>query len=428
MIIVEILKLLFGVKVGKMNITYKRIKKILALIFILVLVTICIMPSVFAEEKAGTSNSAEAGGDLNQDIVKEQVKESNIRTIEDQLKKYSNKDTDSIIPGYDPQKIVSEAVKGEFKFSFSGLFNGILKYIFKEIYQNIDILIKLIVLVIFCAVLRNLQSSFLSESVGELAFYACYIVLVTVMIISLNTALDLGKDIIDSMVSFMQASIPVLITLLVSGGNFTSAGIFQPILIAVVEVAATIIKNVFLPLIFLSVVLSIVDNISDKVQVSRLAQFLKQISGWALGLILTVFIGIIGIQGSLGAVVDGVTSKTAKFAIGALIPVAGKYLADAADAVIGCTLLIKNAAGVAVMIGIVAICVVPLLKIFALVLLYRITCILVEPIAEKRITNCINEMAGSLTFIFGLVAAVTFMFLLSVTVIISASNISTMIR
>jgi stage III sporulation protein AE len=428
MIIVEILKLLFGVKVGKMNITYKRIKKILALIFILVLVTICIMPSVFAEEKAGTSNSAEAGDDLNQDIVKEQVKESNIRTIEDQLKKYSNKDTDSIIPGYDPQKIVSEAVKGEFKFSFSGLFNGILKYIFKEIYQNIDILIKLIVLVIFCAVLRNLQSSFLSESVGELAFYACYIVLVTVMIISLNTALDLGKDIIDSMVSFMQASIPVLITLLVSGGNFTSAGIFQPILIAVVEVAATIIKNVFLPLIFLSVVLSIVDNISDKVQVSRLAQFLKQISGWALGLILTVFIGIIGIQGSLGAVVDGVTSKTAKFAIGALIPVAGKYLADAADAVIGCTLLIKNAAGVAVMIGIVAICVVPLLKIFALVLLYRITCILVEPIAEKRITNCINEMAGSLTFIFGLVAAVTFMFLLSVTVIISASNISTMIR
>jgi len=45
----------------------------------------------------------------------------------------------------------------------------------------------------------------------------------------------------------------------------------------------------------------------------------------------------------LGAVVDGVTSKTAKFAIGAFIPVAGKYLADAADAVIGCTLLIKNA-------------------------------------------------------------------------------------
>ena len=60
---------------------------------------------------------------------------------------------------------------------------------------------------------------------------------------------------------------------------------------------------------------------------------------------MTLFIAIVTLQGAIGAVVDGVTSKTAKFAIGVFIPVAGKYLADAADAVIGCTLLIKMLLG-----------------------------------------------------------------------------------
>lgn len=361
-------------------------------------------------------------------IINEQSKSNEIEKLQNQLKKYSNNGVKEILPQYDPQKIISETAKGKFEFNLAGIFNNGLRYLFKEIYFNINILIKLIVLAVLCAILNNLQASFLSESVGEIAFYACYVVIVSILIISLNSALTMGREMIDSMVTFMQASIPVLITLLVSGGNIVTGGAFQPVLIMIVQVSATLMKNFFIPLVFLSTVLSIVNNISEKIQISKLASFLKQIGGLALGLILTIFIAIVSIQGSMGAVVDGVASKTAKFAIGAFIPIAGKYLADAADAVIGCTLLIKNAAGIAVMIGIIAICLLPLLKIFALIVLYKLTCVIIEPISEKRITNCINEVANSMTFILGIAASVAFMFLISITAIISAGNISAMIR
>jgi stage III sporulation protein AE len=181
-------------------------------------------------------------------------------------------------------------------------------------------------------------------------------------------------------------------------------------------------------MIFLSTVLSIVNNISEKVQLSRLAALLKQISLWALGLILTVFVAIVSVQGSLGAVIDGVASKTAKYALGAFIPVAGKYLADAADTVLGCTLLIKNAAGLAVMIGIIAICLVPFLKIAAIVALYKLTCAAIEPIADKRITACLTDVSNSMLFILGITGAIAVMFLISITVLISAGNLSSMIR
>jgi stage III sporulation protein AE len=361
-------------------------------------------------------------------IINEQVKSNEIEKLQEQLKKNSNDGIKELLPGYDPEKIISDTAKGKFDFNPSTIFNNALKFLFKEIYFNLNLLIKLIVLSVFCSILKNLQASFLNEGVGEIAFYACYTVVVTILIISLNSALKMSQDMIDSMVTFMQVSIPVLITLLISGGNIASGSVFQPILIMIVEICATIMKNVFIPLVFLSTILSIVDNISEKIQISKLAAFIKQLSTWALGLILTVFIAIITIQGSIGAVVDGVASKTAKFAIGAFIPVAGKYLADAADTVIGCALLIKNAAGLAVMIGIIGICIVPLLKIFALILLYKITCVLVEPISEKRITNCVNEVAKSMTFIIGITASVVFMFLISVTAIISSANISAMMR
>lgn len=365
--------------------------------------------------------------DLQEELLKQQADSSEIKKIEDELSKYSEGEIQEILEGFDPSSIIGKASGGGLALNPAGILNKAAAYLFKEVYTNLDVLIKLIVLVALCAVLKNLQTSFMSENVSELAFFVCYIVIVSVAVVSFHTAMKLGMDIIQNMVDFMYVTVPVLITLLVSGGNITSGGIFQPVLISIVQVAATVFKNVFIPMVFFSTVLSLVNNISERIQISKLAGFIKQMTKWAMGLILTVFVAFISLQGTLGAVVDGVTSKTAKFALG-LIPVAGSYLADAADTVVACTLLIKNAAGVAVMIGIIAICLVPLLKILAIILLYRLTCVLVEPIADRRITGTLNDIAGSITYVLGIAASVTFMFLISITVIIGAGNLSSMIR
>ena len=406
---------------------YKRYFKILMKFFIsaaILFSVLCCSTYTYAEEKAGDSIEEI---DANE-IMDRQYQSDEIQNIQEELEKRTNNEINDILQDYDPRSIIKDAATGKFELSFKSIANNALRFLFKEIYTNLDILIKLIVLIVICALLRNLQTSFLSEGVSEIAFYVCYIVIVSILLVSFSTAMQMGMSMIDGMVDFMYATTPVLITLLVSGGNFTSGGIFQPLMLMIVEVSATIMKSVFIPMIFLSTILSIVSNISDKIQISRLTVMLKQITAWALGTILTVFIAVVSLQGSFGAVIDGVTSKTAKFAIGTFIPVVGKTLADAADTVIGCTLLIKNAAGLAVMIGVLIICIVPLLKILALVALYKAASALVEPISEKRITNCISDVAGSMAYIFGVSAAVGFMFLISITALISAGNLSAMIR
>ena len=80
------------------------------------------------------------------------------------------------------------------------------------------------------------------------------------------------------------------------------------------------------------------------------------------------------------------------------------------------------------MIGIIAISLIPILKMLAIIGLYKLACVLLEPIAESRIIKCIGEVASSMTYIFAIVVSVAFMFLITVTALITASNLSAMMR
>lgn len=414
------------------NISFKL--SLIVFVVLIFIFTLCPMEASAAKDNnANSDQSISQEAEKNQydetsSLIDEQLDANDTKSITESVKKYYSKEAEQLFPEFRPENIISSAVKGDFDLSITGIINRVVRYLLGEVFLNTDILIKIIILAIICAILKNLQNSFLSESVGELAFFVCYIVIVSVLMISFSTAMSMCVSIIDSMVSFMHSIIPLLISLLVSTGNLSSAGVFQPILIMLVELGATIIKNFFIPLIFLITVLNIINNISDKVQLTKLSGFIKQICTWGIGLILTVFIAVVSIQGTMGAVVDGVTSKTAKFALGTFIPVVGKYLADAADTVVGCTLVIKNASGIVAMLGIIIICLAPLLKILALVILYRLASAIVEPISDKKITNCLSDMASSLTFLLGITAAVSVMFLIAITVVISTTNLSTMIR
>lgn len=397
-----------------------RKKYIAGLVFGVLLLAITLFSGYcFAQESQDSDEAV---------LIEQQADASGVEAIKNELERYMDDENNEILQGFTPEELISNVTAGDLSLDLKGIGANALNFLFRELYQNLGIFVKLAVLVVVCALLKNLKANFLGESVGQVAFYVCYIVIVSILLVSYGTVVKMGTDIIDKMVGFMYVTIPVMMALLISGGNITTGGILHPVLLLIVEGAVTLIKNIFIPLVFLSTILKIVNNISDKIQLAKLANLLKQIVSWTLATILTVFVIAISLQGSLGAVIDGVTSKAAKFAISTFIPIVGKTLADATDTVIGCTLLIKNAASVAALVGILVICIVPLIKIIALVALYKAASALLEPISENRITNCIDDVAGSMLQIFALTAAVAFMFMISITALISAGNVSAMLR
>ena len=361
------------------------------------------------------------------DIIKSQLDNLKIDELEELIKKI-NDDTNNLLPKIDFREYLIALIKGEEVVNGSEILNKIFSIVFNEVIANSALLIKLLVLTIICAVLTNLQSSFEKDTVGQLAFYVCYLVIIAVSIQAFTIGFNIGRDAIENMVVFIQVLLPILITLLLAMGGFTSSALFQPVILGAVSVISTLMKDVLLPIIFFSGIIGIVSKISYKVQIKKVSGLLRQVSFAILGVTLTIFIGIISIQGITAAKVDGITIKTAKFAVDKFIPIVGKFLSDAMDTVVGCSMLLKNAVGIIGLIALFIICIMPILKIAAILFIFKVTSAVIEPISDSRIVDCLNDISKSLLFILSTVLAVGMMFFIAISIIINAGNMTVMLR
>jgi|GEM_PF-1332392 len=266
------------------------------------------------------------------------------------------------------------------------------------------------------------------DVIGKLAYGVCYLVIIGIGINSFIIASQIGKEAINNMVSFMQALLPMLLTLLVSLGGVTASAVFHPVVLMAVSAVSTLIKDILIPVIFFSAVLTIVNNITNSFQLTRLSGLLKESCIAILGFLLSVFLGIMIIQGAAAAVVDGVSVRTAKFATKNFVPVVGGIFADAIDAIISCSLLLKNAIGAVGVIIVFIVCAFPVLKILSVIFIYKLAAALIQPIGDEQIVNSLNDLANSLIMLFVTVSSVAMMFFIAVTIIIGAGNITVMMR
>ena len=342
------------------------------------------------------------------------------------------KEVDSEVKSYIPEISLSHMIEsfknGDLQFSPQELLNGIIKYFFLEIIANLTLLGKLLIIAVICTMLEQLQSGFDQANVAKAAHFVCMLALITIALGSFQMTVGSGLEAINRMVTFMKMLLPVLLVLLTAMGGITSAALLQPVLMVFLSFMGVFTQGIIFPLIYLTAVLSIVNNISDRFKVSRLAALMKQLTKVGIGLVLTLFIGVISVEGVAGAVVDGVTLRTAKFMTGAFIPVAGSMFADALDAVIGGSLLLKNAIGLTGVIVLGIIVIFPVIKILAVAIVYRLAAAILQPLGDTIIADTLENMSGSIFLAFAAVCAVAIMFFLTITIIVGAANFTVMIR
>ena len=177
-----------------------------------------------------------------------------------------------------------------------------------------------------------------------------------------------------------------------------------------------------------STVFSIISSISDKIQIDKLSNFLKSGIIWGLGIMLTIFVGLLSLEGTLGSSIDGLTAKTAKAAVSNFIPVVGKVLGDSIDTVLGCASVLKNAVGVLGTIIIVGICIAPIVKLSILTIIYHLTAAICQPIADEKIVKLLEQIGGTFKVLLAITCSVAVMLIIGVTLVVKISNSSLMYR
>lgn len=322
------------------------------------------------------------------------------------------------------RSIISQGIA----FNWQNLQAMFLNKLFAELAANTHLMGKLLFLAVLCALLQNLQNSFEQPTVSLLAYSVCHIFLLVLVLTAFYNALALARDTVDSMVGFMQALLPLLITLLAGVGAVTSAALLSPLMLVAVTAVSMVVNNAVLPLLFLAAVLQCVNFFSDHYQISNLANLFRQAGVVVLGLTLVLFIGIITAQGMTGGVADGITLRAAKYATSTFIPVVGKMFADTVELVMGTSLLLKNAVGLFGIFTVFTICAFPLIKLMSLALVMKITGALAQPLGDERMAKCLDVVGDNLLLVFGGVSTVVLMFFLLIAVIVGVGSLATMLR
>ena len=314
------------------------------------------------------------------------------------------------------------------KYSLRSILQGLGRYLVREILANAGLLVTLVSMAVVAAILQNLQTAFAGEGSGKVAYWVVYMMLFGLAVTGFGLAVATARQAMETLNSFILAILPTLITVLISMGGVATAAIFQPLMVTLLSLSSNITATVVFPLAFLAAVLDIVSGLNENFRLTNLASLLRQASLAVMGFISTVFLGVVAVKGAAGAVADGLTMKTAKFVAGSFVPVIGKTISDAAELIMGSSLLLKNGLGILGSTVIFFIVIFPLIKILSLSWVYQIAAALVQPAGAGEVAKLLTSMSRSLQTLFAAVGIVALMFFISIAVIVGAANLSVMVR
>ena len=322
--------------------------------------------------------------------------------------------------------ILNEAMQG--KINNQTIYKKIIKILGKEVSSNIKILISILIIVVIHGILKSITDSLENSNVSQIIYFVQYILIVTLIMSNFTEIIKLIKETASNLVGFINVLIPLLLTLMVYTGSITTSTVLEPILLFVSNFIGNIIANILIPVVLIIVVFSVISKITERIQIERISKFLKSSVVWFLGIFLTIFVGIVSLEGTLSSSVDGITAKTAKAAVSSFIPVVGKVLGDVVDSVLGCGIILKNAVGAVGVIVIIGICIVPVIKVAVLSIMYSLASAIVEPVADTKIVKLLEEMSGVFKLLLAILCSLSVILIIGVTMVVKISNSGMMYR
>ncbi len=350
------------------------------------------------------------------EIIESQLEALNLSSFIQEGEKYTKESFNNLDIG----QVLNSAIKG--KIDAKTIYSSVLKILGDEITSSITIIGGILAIIVIHAILKNIGENIGNNSISQIAYYVEYILIVTLIMKSFLTVIDMVKDAIVNLVSYINILIPLLLALVVTSGTAVTASAVQPVILWLIVLLGNGITMYILPILLISTVLGIVSNLSDKIQIGKLSKMLKSSIVWVMGFVLTLFVSFLSLEGTLTSGVDGLTLKGLKSASSTFIPVVGKVLSDSVDTVLGATAVIKNAVGIVGIIVVLGICVVPIIKLIVLNILYNLSAAIAEPLADKKIINVMEQIADTFKVLLAIMFSISALLIVGIAIILKISN------
>lgn len=367
------------------------------------------------------SSTVEISEDLNNSII-EELNEIDFSGLNGIVEEFQNSSTNIFSIENIKSKIYS-IISGENAVSFSSFFASIFSIFLELIVKYLPMLSLIVAIGVISNLLNGIKSKFNEKSTSGLIHLVCFLAVVVLTIGMISSISKTSVNSINSMVSQMNAIFPILLTLMIGIGASASAGVFKPIVAIISTYVADFFTYLILPLFMASFVFGIINNLSDSIKLDKFNSFISSLFKWCVGLVFTLFFAVFTIQGISAGTFDSLSIRTTKYTIKSYIPIMGGYLSDGMDLILSSTILIKNAVGLVGVLMIISTILSPLLEIVVFSLLLKLASAILQPMGNNKTSNFLMSTSKSITMLSTCIIAVGFMYLISVGLVMTTSNV-----
>ena len=227
---------------------------------------------------------------------------------------------------------------------------------------------------------------------------------------SMKSLLGLGTQTIEELDVFSKALLPTLAAAVATGGGAVTAGTGQVIAVCFADALITLIRGLLLPMTYF---LAAADAMLPRHGLGTVAKAASRVVTWLLTGSLVLFTGYLTLSGAVSTSADALTVQVTRSAVGAM-PVVGRILSDAAGSVLAGAGVVKNAIGVFGLLGVLAACLGPFVRLGVQYLLYKLTAFLAGMTAAPELAKLIDALGGVFGLMLGMTGSCALLLLISI--------------
>lgn len=315
---------------------------------------------------------------------------------------------------------VKSIINGEFANGFDNLWSAILNLIFDNLLDFIPVLALMVAVAVLASLFSSIKSS---GGVGEIIHLICFGVIAIIVVKYVSQFVVLTTSVISQIKVQSEIVFPVLLTLLSTMGGLVSVNVYQPAVLLFTNLILKVFSGVMISLFVFSFIFNVLSNITSRVKFKKFGDFFSSLFKWLVGIMFTIFMAYLALQGITASVRDSVSIRTAKYAMRSYVPLLGGYLSEGLDLILASLLLIKNAVGIGAILVLGSLVLIPIIQIAMFSLGLKLVGAITEPICDGRISGFTSSVGKSLSMLNVIIIGASFMFLIMCGLIVLTANV-----
>lgn len=347
------------------------------------------------------------------DSTKQQLESLELTEFENLYEEYKSSDKTL-------NQLIQDIIDGKISLSF----NDLVSIILSKAQNMVKNILYTILLLLSISILSGLISNFSSAnaSIKNLLNIVFVCLSATILIyFTISSVTETAKT-IRVLGDFSKIVFPVLIVLVTATGAKTSSVMYQPLVATLSTGIIAVFSGVVMTTITIYMILTILNNLVKDVKLNKLIEFFASFLKWIIGLSFGIFFTYSSIVGLVAGGKDGISIKTAKYAIKSYVPIVGGYLSDGFEIFRAGSIVLKNSIGVVGLLLLLVIILTPAIKLLVTNLLLKFTSGLAELSGDKSISNLMNGMSKVFNYLLATIMTVFMMCFILILLIVMTAN------